>query len=176
MCITLLHAHFGDWSALETPALLPHLQCLVCTVHSQYAISSRVKMNRLQTVDVQDFNVDHLFHEWLDIPSLATLIVDDCYPTSHISLIHYFLPRIRHLRVNSLMIHPPRNPIPANQLRSLTFVQALGLNRQHLTQVIPLGMVEGVHGQYGSVCSPTISSRAALQIRPLFNQSALTYY
>ena len=145
VCITVLHAHFDDWSAFGTLARLPHLRYLRCTVNNRCPIDSRINLNRLQTLDVQDFNPKYPFYDWLDVPCLVNLTVDDCYTTKHIALIHYFLSRIHHLGVNSFMIHPPRNPVPSHQLRSLTIGQAFGLNWRYLPEAIPLGKIEEMH-------------------------------
>ena len=40
-CIVLMRAHFDDWPAFWTLALLPHLRHLRCTVHNRCPVDSR---------------------------------------------------------------------------------------------------------------------------------------
>jgi len=143
--ITTLCASLNGWSAFETLALLPHLQHLQISLYNIQSIGSRVKLSQLKTLHVESYRPNQLFYEWLDLPSLHTLILSHLYATFQLSLIQHFLPHIRVLGFNYFTAQPPPNNPSAPLLRSIICRQSFGMDWRTLPYVAPLKAVEEVH-------------------------------
>jgi len=144
--ITTLYSQLRDWSDFETLASLPHLQYLRFSLYTRMPISSRVKLSQLKTLRVESYNPCHSFYEWLDVPNLHTLILDDIYSTPHFPLIQHVLPQVRALGFNDLGAQLPLiNDHSAPHLRSVTCRSPFGANWRNLPLVAPLKAVEEVY-------------------------------
>jgi len=143
--ITTLDVRVDGWSAFETLASLPHLQCLRFSLVTYMPVSSRVKLSQVKTLYVEAYNHFHSFYEWLDVPNLHTLIVPRTCTTYRFPLIQHFLPRVRTLEFQDLDAQLPLNDHPAPYLRSVICRHPFGTNWRDLPLVAPLRAVEEVH-------------------------------
>jgi hypothetical protein len=143
--ITTLRAHLKEWSAFEALAFLPHLQYLQCVITKQQPIRSRVKLGQLKTLHVEVYPARHLFYEWLDLPTLHTLILSHLYADLQFPLIQYFLPHIHAIGFDIFMARLPPNNISAPHLKSFICRQPFGIRWQNLSHVVPLESIEEVH-------------------------------
>ena len=143
--ITTLCALFKGWPAFETLQFLPHLQHLRFSIHGHLAFSSRVKLGRLKTLHVQSYRPNCPFYEWLDLPSLHTLILDHLYATNQLALIHHFLPHIHALGLHEITTPLPPNSPSAPHLTSVICRQPFSMSWGNLSRLIPLKSIEEVH-------------------------------
>jgi hypothetical protein len=143
--ITTLRAPLKEWSAFEALAFLPHLQYLQCAIHKQPLTRSRVKLSQLKTLHVESCPTGDLFYEWLDLPTLHTLILGHLYANFQLPLIYHFLPHIRALGFVPFTVQLPPNTISALNLKSFICRQPFGTSWQNLSRVIPLKSIEEVH-------------------------------
>jgi hypothetical protein len=143
--ITTLRVPLKEWSAFEALAFLPHLQYLQCAIYKQQSTCSRVKLSQLETLHVESYPASHLFYEWLDLPTLHTLILGHLYATFQLPPIHHFLPHIRALGFVLFTAQLPPNNISAPHLKSFICRQPFGTGWQNLSHVISLKSIEEVH-------------------------------
>ena len=143
--ITTLCAPLKEWSAFEALASLPHLQHLQFSFYNQQSISSRVKLSELKTLYIESYPVNHLFYQWLDLPSLHTLILSHVYATFQLPLIQHYLPQIRALGFDQFTVQPPPDNPSAPHLTSFICRQPFGANWQNLSRIAPLKSIEEVH-------------------------------
>ena len=143
--ITTLRAPLKEWSAFEALAFLPHLQHLQFSFDSQQSIGSKVKLRQLKTLYVESYPVNQLFYEWLDLPSLHTLILSHAYVTFQLSLIQHYLPHIRALGLKVFTVQPPPSNPSAPHLKTFICHQPFGANWRNLSHVAPLKSIEEVH-------------------------------
>jgi len=150
--ITTLCISLNGWSAFETLAFLPHLQHLQISLYNIQSIGSRVKLSQLKTLHVGSYGSNLLFYEWLDLPSLHTLILSHLYITWQLPMIQHFLPHIRVLGFKKFTFpdpmeptRPPPNNPAAPLLRSIICHQPFGSYWRNLPHVAPLKAIEEVH-------------------------------
>jgi hypothetical protein len=143
--ITTLRAPLKGWSAFEALAFLPHLQYLQFAFHNRHPIRSRVKLSQLRTLHVEYYPPSHSFYEWLDLPTLHTLILGHLYANLQLPLVHHFLPQIRALGFDLFTVQPPPNNISAPHLKSFICRQPFAAGWQNLSCVVPLESIEEVH-------------------------------
>jgi hypothetical protein len=143
--ITTLRVPLKEWSAFEALAFLPHLQYLQCAIDKQQPTRSRVKLSQLKTLHVESYPPDQLFYEWLDLPTLHTLILGHLYADFQLPLIHHFLPHIRALGFILFSAPLPLNTIPAPHLKSFICGQPFGTSWQYLSHAVSLKSIEEVH-------------------------------
>jgi hypothetical protein len=143
--ITTLRAPLKEWSAFEALAFLPHLQYLQCAIYEQPPTRSRVKLSQLKTLHIESYPASHLFYEWLDLPTLHTLILGHLYGTFQLPLMHHFLPHIRAFGFVLFTAPPPPNTIPAPHLKSFICRHPFGASWQHLSHIVSLKSIEEVH-------------------------------
>jgi hypothetical protein len=143
--ITTLRVPLKEWSAFEALAFLPHLQYLQCAVYKQQPTRSRVKLRQLKTLHVESYPPSHLFYEWLDLPTLHTLILGHLYAEFQLPLMHHFLPHIRALGFILFTAPLPPNTIPAPHLKTFICRHPFGTSWQNLSHVVSMKSIEEVH-------------------------------
>jgi len=143
--ITTLYVRLDGWSVFEKLASLPHLQYLRFFLITYKPISSRVKLSQLKTLHVESYVDCHPFYEWLDVPILHTLILQDTCTTARLPLIQHFLPHVRVLGFYDLRVQLSLHDHPTSHLRSVICGQPAATNWRDLPLVAPLRAVEEMH-------------------------------